>query len=140
MAHPITMHNVDAIQAYNIELEKTKMSDEQLKIVALGQANKYFENYNDDYDEKDLVRVAEVMFRFLNRKPIDLTLPITVLDLTIRTKNVLRASDINTVAELVSLTINQIMKMPNSGRRTIEDITSVLQSHNLSLKENRNES
>ena len=47
MAHPITMHNVDAIQAYNIELEKTKMSDEQLKIVALGQANKYFENYND---------------------------------------------------------------------------------------------
>ena len=111
------------------------MNAEQLRVVALVEANKYFENYNDDYDEKDLVRVAEAMFRFLNKTPIDTALPITILDLTIRTKNVLRASDINTVAELVSLTINQIMKMPNSGRRTIEDITSVLQSHNLSLKE-----
>lgn len=111
------------------------MNAEQLRVVALVEANKYVTTYNDCYNEKDVVRVAEAMFRFLNKTPIDTALPITILDLTIRTKNVLRASDINTVAELISLSVNQIMRIPNSGRRTIDDITSVLQSHNLSLRE-----
>lgn len=109
------------------------MNAEQLRVVALVEANKYFTTHNDCYNEKDVVRVAEAMFRFLNKTPIDTALPITILDLTIRTKNVLRASDINTVAELISLSVNQILQMPNAGRRAIDDITSVLQSHNLSL-------
>jgi DNA-directed RNA polymerase subunit alpha len=112
------------------------MNAEQLRVIALVEANKYFTTrHKDDYNEKDVVRVAEAMFSFLNKKPIDTTLPITILDLTVRTINVLRASDINTIAELISLTVNQILQMPNTGRRTIDDITSVLQSHNLSLKE-----
>jgi len=67
MTPPITMHNVDAIQAYNTELEKQKMSDEQLKIVALGQAIKLALGLQPSVipTSIEVVRIASVMYRFL---------------------------------------------------------------------------
>lgn len=60
--------------------------------------------------------------------------PVDTLDVTVRTSNCLKYSGIPTVEELVKYTERDLMKIDNLGRKSVNEIRSVLASMNLKLK------
>ncbi len=59
--------------------------------------------------------------------------PIEDLDLTVRSTNCLKAEHIHYVGDLVLRTENDLLKTPNLGRKSLNEIKSVLEQYQLSL-------
>lgn len=59
--------------------------------------------------------------------------PIEDLELSVRAYNCLKSAGINTVAELVQKTENELLKTKNFGRRSLEEIKEVLSKQGLKL-------
>ena len=68
-----------------------------------------------------------------NINPV-LLCPIENLDLTIRSRNCLRAKNIRFIGELVQCAEFELLKMPNLGQTSIRDIKASLAVHGLSLE------
>ncbi len=66
------------------------------------------------------------MENYLNKKVED-------LELHIRTLNVLKALNIDTIRDLVQRTENEMLKQPNFGRKSLNEIREVLDSMSLYL-------
>jgi DNA-directed RNA polymerase subunit alpha len=60
--------------------------------------------------------------------------PIDDLDFTVRTNHGLRTGGVLTVEQLVEHTHGELLKFPNIGRKSINEIREVLASMNLKLK------
>ena len=67
---------------------------------------------------------------------LNVSASIKELKLTIRTTNCLMSEDIFTINELISLSENDLLKMVNMGRKSLNDIKDRLKTHGLKLKEN----
>ena len=65
----------------------------------------------------------------------ELALPIEELDLTVRSYNCLKREGINTVAELIGLTEEQLMNIRNFGSKSVDEVRDKLVSMGLSFKE-----
>ncbi len=61
-------------------------------------------------------------------------MPIEELELSVRSFNCLKRAGINTVAELVSRTDEEMMKVRNLGKKSLEEVKAKLQQFNLSLQ------
>lgn len=59
--------------------------------------------------------------------------PIDELDLTVRSTNCLKAENIHFVGDLVQRTETELMKTPNLGKKSLTEISEVLEEHGLSL-------
>jgi len=59
--------------------------------------------------------------------------PIEELDLTVRSTNCLKAENIHYVGDLVQRTETELMKTPNLGKKSLNEIGDVLAEHDLSL-------
>jgi DNA-directed RNA polymerase subunit alpha len=59
--------------------------------------------------------------------------PIEDLDLTVRSTNCLKAEQIHYVGDLVQRTESDLLKTPNLGRKSLNEIKSVLEQYQLSL-------
>jgi len=59
--------------------------------------------------------------------------PIEDLDLTVRSTNCLKAENIHYVGDLVQRSENDLLKTPNLGRKSLNEIKSVLEQYQLSL-------
>ena len=57
------------------------------------------------------------------------------LDLSVRSFNCLKRANINTVADLVSKSEDDMMKVRNLGRKSLEEVKKKLQELDLSLLE-----
>ena len=62
-----------------------------------------------------------------------LTRPIDDLDLTVRSTNCLKQENIFFIGDLVQRSENELMKTPNLGKKSLNEIDEVLQQHGLSL-------
>ena len=56
------------------------------------------------------------------------------LDLSVRSYNCLKRAGVNTVSDLVSKTEEEMMKVRNLGRKSLEEVVQKLESMGLSLK------
>jgi DNA-directed RNA polymerase subunit alpha len=54
--------------------------------------------------------------------------PIETLELTVQTRNCLRAENINTIGDLIKQKEDDLLKIPNLGRRALNEIKEVLAS------------
>ena len=70
--------------------------------------------------------------RFGNDK---LDMPIDELDLCVREYNCLRRSSISTVGELISLSVEDLMKIRNLGRKSLRGIVEKVHNLGLSFKD-----
>lgn len=59
--------------------------------------------------------------------------PVEDLELTVRSANCLKAQNIRMLGDLVQYTENDLMKFPNLGRKSLNEIKSVLSERGLSL-------
>ncbi|ALB02291.1 DNA-directed RNA polymerase subunit alpha [Francisella persica ATCC VR-331] len=59
--------------------------------------------------------------------------PIDDLELTVRSSNCLRAENIKYLGDLVQYTESQLMKIPNLGKKSLNEIKQILIDNNLSL-------
>jgi len=86
---------------------------------------------------ESFVRLDEVFTA--SHKPKDqgidpiLMRPIEDLDLTVRSTNCLKTEQIHYVGDLVQRSENDLMKTPNLGRKSLNEIKSVLEQYQLSL-------
>ena len=62
-----------------------------------------------------------------------LELTIEELDLSVRSFNCLKRANINTVADLIARTEEDMMKVRNMGRKSLEEVQNKLAMMNLSL-------
>lgn len=67
-----------------------------------------------------------------------LELTIEELDLTVRSFNCLKRANINTVEDLIGKTEDEMMKVRNLGRKSLEEVINKLQSMGLSLASDDN--
>lgn len=66
-----------------------------------------------------------------------LEMTIEELDLSVRSYNCLKRAGINTVEELIQKTEEEMMKVRNLGKKSLEEIVNRLKELNLSLKESK---
>jgi len=62
-----------------------------------------------------------------------LELTLEELDLSVRSFNCLKRANINTVADLIAKTEEDMMKVRNMGRKSLEEVQNKLAMMNLSL-------
>ena len=67
-----------------------------------------------------------------------LELTIEELDLSVRSFNCLKRANINTVADLISKTEDEMMKVRNLGRKSLEEVIGKLEAMGLSLADEEN--
>lgn len=67
--------------------------------------------------------------------PVDPVLlrPVDDLELTVRSANCLKAENINYIGDLIQRTENELLKTPNLGRKSLNEIKEVLASRGLTL-------
>ena len=59
--------------------------------------------------------------------------PIENLNLTVRSRNCLRAKNIRYIGDLIQLTEDELLRLPNLGKTSVVDIENALRVHSLSL-------
>ena len=67
-----------------------------------------------------------------------LDMTIEELDLSVRSFNCLKRANINTVADLISKTEDEVMKVRNLGRKSLEEVIGKLEAMGLSLADEEN--
>lgn len=67
--------------------------------------------------------------------PLDpiLLRPVDDLELTVRSANCLKAENIYYIGDLIQRTENELLKTPNLGRKSLNEIKEVLAAHGLTL-------
>lgn len=70
-----------------------------------------------------------------NPPPLDpiLMRPVDDLELTVRSANCLKAENIYYIGDLIQRTENELLKTPNLGRKSLNEIKEVLAAHGLTL-------
>ena len=68
-----------------------------------------------------------------------LDMTIEELDLSVRSFNCLKRANINTVADLISKTEDEMMKVRNLGRKSLEEVIGKLEAMGLSLADEEND-
>lgn len=59
--------------------------------------------------------------------------PIDELELSVRSHNVLRSGNIQTLGDLVRMDISQIMKLKNFGRKSLSELTEIVEEYGLTF-------
>ena len=84
----------------------------------------------------DKSTVVEKPTRLQRDKVLELT--IEELDLSVRSFNCLKRANINTVEDLISKTEDEMMKVRNLGRKSLEEVINKLAMMGLSLADEEN--
>ena len=110
-----------------IETNNTIKPIEALKIAAF-LTRQHFK-FIIDFDEIDLFQKEEIK---LNINPY-LIKKVTELELSVRASNCLRNENIMYVGELIQYSESDLIKTPNFGKKSLDEIKEVLESIGLSL-------
>ena len=81
--------------------------------------------------------LKELEDNYLSKKYVVQELSIEDIPLTFHTKQVLEAENIKTIEQLLTLTENGVLRVPNMGRKALNEIKEVLASRGLHLKDSQ---
>lgn len=80
------------------------------------------ESTEEETEEEEEIYIDPVLLR-----------PVDDLELTVRSANCLKAENINNIGDLVRRTEVELLKTPNLGKKSLNEIKEVLAAHNLEL-------
>ena len=94
---------------------------------------KYFISFDELKDEQQQQDMAEEEVKEAERNRLRRILLTSVdeLELSVRAHNCLKAANIKILAELVSLQESELLKFRNFGRKSLAELTEVVQQHGL---------
>ena len=92
-----------------------------------------FTDLSETVASQSIVREKDV-----STEPTALKLTIEELDLSVRSFNCLKRANINTVEDLISKTEDEMMKVRNLGRKSLEEVIGKLEAMGLSLADEEN--
>lgn len=124
-------------KAFELKVERVQKENESLK-----EINRHLACVNNALKEAGVKTLTETEMRSVEErerynseyvvKHWDiLNTKITDLNLSVRAYNCLRAADIETVAELVYLSRSDLMRCRNFGRKSLREIDTLVERHNL---------
>lgn len=96
------------------------LTDHLAMFIRMGEGEELERAHADDGDGEAATKISEMT--------------IEDLDLTVRSYNCLKRAGINNVAELIDRTEEEMMKVRNLGRKSLEEVVQKLQGLGLSLK------
>ena len=67
--------------------------------------------------------------------PNEWDVPVEMLNLSVRSFNCLKRAGISKVSELLDMTEDEIIKMRNFGKKSLDEIKAVLEERGLSLRQ-----
>jgi DNA-directed RNA polymerase alpha subunit len=107
-----------------------KQVDAQLVAIASNKA--IYESMQEVIEslEKKLFPVEEPPNKYRDDQPLDKDFLFDLTELSVRSRNIILNNDVKTVGELRKKTDNEILREPNCGRRTLEELRQVFGSHN----------
>lgn len=89
-----------------------------------------FEEFEEEQQQQEMVE-EEVKVAERNRLRKILTTPVEELELSVRAHNCLKAANIKTLAELVSLHESELLKFRNFGRKSLAELGEVVTNFGL---------
>lgn len=115
-----------------IELETNGTVDPE---EAIHRCSTILRNQLDAFVDLSCERKQEVEVERIKDKKIDqaLLLPVDDLELTVRSANCLKAENIYYIGDLVKRTEGELLKTPNLGKKSLNEIKNVLKIRGLSL-------
>ena len=100
----------------------------------------YIQFYRKNRDLSDEARKAEIMVeREETKKEKVLEMTIEELDLSVRSFNCLKRAGINTVEDLISKSEEEMMKVRNLGRKSLEEVVGKITSLGLEFSKEYDE-
>ena len=91
-----------------------------------------FEEYMPEIAEYSYL-MADAMMEARN-KSLDAKVSIDAFTFSVRTYNVLNSEGINSIHDLLKKSETELLRLPNCGRRTTDEIKKILAQHNLKLR------
>ena len=82
---------------------------------------------------RKLNRTSSHRLAMLRNMTVSLLRPVDDLELTVRSANCLKAENIYYIGDLIQRTENELLKTPNLGRKSLNEIKEVLASRGLTL-------
>lgn len=119
-------------------MNKTKRGG-TIVIPALLRGKFYFEGEEDRLELNDAVYLKRTMGMDILAESGDksiLSMAIEEMGLSIRSYNCLKRSNIHTVKDLTERTENDMLKIHNLGRRSLDEVVGKLNHYGFTLKEN----
>jgi len=86
--------------------------------------------------ERMLEQREKILYQWKRKEDIRLN-GIDNLELTIRSQNCLKAQDILTIQQLQLYTVNTLLKIPNLGRRSVNEIVEQMAAHGYELRSDK---
>lgn len=88
---------------------------------------------NFDAEETQMAEEEEAQEAEISRIRRILMTPVDELELSVRSHNCLKAANINTIADLVSRQENEMLKFRNFGRKSLAELTDIIDSFGLTF-------
>lgn len=139
----VTMHRVGTGHKFTLEYTGVFASEDGTKIVARRAPDSEEVSFAvtttrpNALNERMIERIAEEIARAIASNgvdhDIDLDRPLTELDLSVRTANCLRNSNICLVGQLVQMNEYDILRTKNFNRMSLKEIKEVLANMGLTL-------
>ena len=82
---------------------------------------------------RKLNRTSAHRLAMLRNMTVSLLRPVDDLELTVRSANCLKAENIYYIGDLIQRTENELLKTPNLGRKSLNEIKEVLSARGLTL-------
>ncbi len=120
-------HYLFVLEKSGVQFEKTQSTKEtiiKLQLVMTKATRQLFDEANDEKDIETLREIDALLDRKITEND-----DIEELDLYIRSFNCLKRAKINTIAELTAMTEVDLIKVRNLGRKSMEEIITVLFAH-----------
>ncbi len=129
------------LEMLSAEIRKTKAeafqieTDTKIRILEEFERQGFQVSFSFDERENKLIVIDSKKMSSVKNEGIDpiLLRPVDDLELTIRSSNCLKAENIYYIGDLVQRTEVELLKAPNLGRKSLNEIKEVLTTNGLSL-------
>jgi len=125
---------------YCLHVVKSYTSVQVIPLLEYKRLEEEYNNLNNLYGETKIKLIGWERFYERNKKAIDAikeklkeAKKIEDLDFTLRTFNCLKAANINTIEEVCNMTEQDLLKLPNFGRKALNEVKEKLSEIKLGL-------
>lgn len=126
------------IEKINAEIEQLTAAEEILRLKQSAANKRKYGLQRELLKEKeDLLTAIESAFNKATgctQAPLDLEYTVNELAISVRTRNCLKAQDIYKIGKLLEYSEQELMRLPNFGKKSLDEVKKSLSVHGHSLR------